>query len=93
MPIKSTEFAAGGLTVTNALSVDLFIPNNQPNQFYLGALQMFSGPSVASFNQYIGQVELTGKPQNAYSTLRFPCRPRSRTPSIRRRTIARGASR
>ncbi len=73
MPIKSTEFAAGGLTVTNALSVDLFIPNNQPNQFYLGALQMYlSCPSVASFNQYIGQVELTGKPQNAYSTLRFP---------------------
>jgi hypothetical protein len=73
MPIKSTEFAAGGLTVTNALSVDLFIPNNQPNQFYLSALQMYlSCPSAGSFNQYIGQVELTGKPQNAYSTLRFP---------------------
>jgi hypothetical protein len=24
------------------------------------------------FNQYIGQVELTGAPQNAFSTLRFP---------------------
>ena len=73
MPINSTLFAAGGLTVTNALSVDLFIPNNQPNQFYLGALQMYlSCPSVGSNNQYIGQVELTGKPQNAYSTLRFP---------------------
>ena len=73
MPINSTPFVAGGLTVTNALSVDLFIPNNQPNQFYLGALQMYlSCPSVGSNNQYIGQVELTGKPQNAYSTLRFP---------------------
>jgi len=73
MPINSVAFAAGGLAVTNALSVDLFIPNNQPNQFYLGALQMYlTCPSVGANNQYIGQVELTGKPQNAYSTLRFP---------------------
>jgi hypothetical protein len=31
-----------------------------------------SCPSGNVFNQYIGQVELTGKPQNAFSTLRFP---------------------
>jgi len=73
MIMNSAAFAAGGLTVTNAVSVDLFIPNNQPNQFYLGALQMYlTCPSVAANNVYIGQVELTGKPQNAYSTLRFP---------------------
>ena len=86
MPINSTPFGAGGLTVTNALSVDLFIPNNQPNQFYLGALQMYlSCPSVGSNNQYIGQVELTGKPQNAYSTLRFPL------PSEVKATLAKAA--
>ena len=29
-------------------------------------------PSANVFNNYIGQVELTGLPQNKYSTLRFP---------------------
>jgi hypothetical protein len=73
IPITGAAFTAGGLSLSPALSVDLFIPNNQPNQFYLGALQMYlSCPSVGSNNQYIGQVELTGKPQNQYSTLRFP---------------------
>ena len=88
MPINSIAFVAGGLTVTAALSVDLFIPNNQPNQFYLGALQMYlSCPSVGSYNQYIGQVELTGKPQNAYSTLRFPL------PTAVKNTLIQGAER
>ena len=73
MPINSVPFTAAGLTLSSAVSVDLFIPNNQPNQSYLGALQMYlSCPSVNAFNEYIGQVELTGKPQNAFSTLRFP---------------------
>jgi hypothetical protein len=73
MPITSVAFTAAGLSLAPALSVDLFIPGNQPNQFWLGALQMhLSCPSVGSNNQYIGQVELTGKPQNQYSTLRFP---------------------
>lgn len=73
IPINSTSFTTSGLTLKPAVSVDLFIPNNQPNQFYLGALQMYlTCPSANAFNEYIGQVELTGKPQNAYSTLRFP---------------------
>jgi hypothetical protein len=73
IPIKGGTFATSGLPVSAALSTDLFIPNNQPNQFYLGALQMYlSCPSGNVSNQYIGQVELTGKPQNTYSTLRFP---------------------
>jgi hypothetical protein len=73
MPINSVPFTASGLTVSSAVSVDLFIPNNQPNQFYLGALQMYlTCPSVSAFNEYVGQVEITGKPQNAFSTLRFP---------------------
>jgi len=73
IPINSTPFTTAGLTLKPAVSVDLFIPNNQPNQFYLGALQMYlTCPSANANNEYIGQVELTGKPQNAYSTLRFP---------------------
>jgi len=59
--------------VNNALSVDLFIPNNQPNQFFLGNLQvMLSCPSGGVNNQFIGQLGLTGHTQNAFSTLRFP---------------------
>jgi hypothetical protein len=73
LPINGASFPTSSVSPNNALSVDLFIPSNQPNQFYLGALQMYlSCPSGNVFNQYIGQVELTGKPQNQYSTLRFP---------------------
>jgi hypothetical protein len=87
MPITSAPFVAAGLTLNSAVSVDLFIPNNQPNQFYLGALQMYlTCPSLNAFNEYIGQVELTGKPQNAYSTLRFPL------PSQVTNTLKQGAS-
>jgi len=71
--LNGDEFSTQRVTVLPSLSVDLFIPDHQPNAFWLGALQMFlSCPSGSAFNQYIGQVELTGKPQNAYSTLRLP---------------------
>jgi hypothetical protein len=73
MPITGMSFSTAGMSLNTALSVDLFIPTNQPNPFWLGALQMYlSCPSGNVFNQYIGQVELTGRPQNQYSTLRFP---------------------
>ncbi len=72
IPIVGAPFSTVGLATNNALSVDLFIPGGQPNPFYLGALQMhLSCPSGGVSNQYIGQVELTGKPLNQYSTLRF----------------------
>jgi hypothetical protein len=71
--IAGGTFTTSGLVTNAAADVDLFIPGNQPNPSYLGALQMYlSCPSGNVFNQYIGQVELTGKPQNQYSTLRFP---------------------
>ncbi len=72
IPIVGAPFSTVGLATNNALSVDLFIPGGQPNPFYLGALQAhLSCPSGGVSNQYIGQVELTGKPLNQYSTLRF----------------------
>jgi hypothetical protein len=72
IPIVGAPFSTVGLATNNALSVDLFIPPGQPNPFYTGALQMhLSCPSGGVSNQYIGQVELTGKPLNQYSTLRF----------------------
>jgi hypothetical protein len=84
IPIAGGTFTTSGLTKNAAASVDLFIPGNQPNQSYLGALQMYlSCPSGNVFNQYIGQVALTGKPQNQYSTLRFPL------PAVTSSTLAR----
>jgi hypothetical protein len=72
MPITSAPFPTSALSVQNAVSVDLFIPANQPNPSWLGAVQAYlTCPSANFFNQYIGQVELTGKPQNQFSTLRF----------------------
>ncbi|MFL5308108.1 MAG: hypothetical protein ACJ8F1_23030 [Polyangia bacterium] len=73
MAINGAGFSTVGLNPTVAVSVDLFVPSSQPNPFWTGALQMYlSCPSGNVFNQFIGQVELTGQPQNRYSTLRFP---------------------
>jgi hypothetical protein len=73
MTIAGASFATAGLALAPALNVDLFIPSNQPNHSWLGALQMYlTCPSGNVFNAYIGQAELTGKPLNAYSTLRYP---------------------
>jgi hypothetical protein len=73
MTITSVNFSTAGLSPTPALSVDLFVPASQPNPYWIGATQMYlTCPSANVFNQYIGQVELTGKPEGRYSTLRFP---------------------
>lgn len=58
---------------SNTLALDFFIPTGQPDPYWLGAVQMYAGcPSANMNNAYIGQVELTGKPVGAYSTLAFP---------------------
>lgn len=73
MTIVGGTFTTSGLTTNAAASVDLFIPGNQPNPSYLGALQMYlTCPSGNVSNQFIGQVELTGRPQGRFSTFRFP---------------------
>jgi hypothetical protein len=70
--ITGAPFTTSGLTVKPGLSVDLFIPNNQPNPSFIGNLQvLLSCPSGGVNNQFIGQVALTGKPLNQFSTLRF----------------------
>jgi parallel beta-helix repeat protein len=59
--------------LTATLLLDVFVPGNQPNQFWFGSVQMFAScPSAALSNVFLGQVELTGKPTNAFSTLSFP---------------------
>jgi len=71
--VAGDTFSTVGLNVKPAASVDLFIPTNQPNPYWIGAAQMFlTCVSGGVNNQYVGQVELTGKPVGAFSTLRFP---------------------
>lgn len=73
LPIAGARFSTTDLRLDAGLSVDLFIPADQPNPWWLGALQMFlTCPSGGVFNHYIGQLELTGRPSGRYSTLRFP---------------------
>jgi hypothetical protein len=58
--------------VTSKLAYDLFIPTNPPNPFYVGATQLYvSVPSVGINNQFIAQIELTGKPLGAFSQMTF----------------------
>jgi hypothetical protein len=58
---------------TQTLRLDVFVPTNPPNPYWLGAVQMYATcPSANTFNAYIGQVELTGKPLGQFSTLTFP---------------------
>jgi len=56
--------------VTSRLAYDLFIPTNPPNPFWIGATQLYvTCPSAGIYNQFISQIELTGKPLGAFSTM------------------------
>lgn len=59
-------------SVTNTLAFDLFIGNNQPNNYWTGQVQLYINcPSANINNQYIGLVELTGLPLEQFSTIAF----------------------
>ena len=54
-------------------TMDFFLPTQQPNPFFFGAVQMYVDcPSKNVFNQFVGQVELTGRPTGRFNTLSFP---------------------
>ena len=55
-----------------SLKVDLYLPTNQPNPYYYGAVSVFvSSPSARVYNQYLGQVNLNGLPTGKFSSLAF----------------------
>jgi hypothetical protein len=57
---------------TSTMKLDVFVPGNQPNPSWLGAVQLYAEcPSAGAYNVFMGQVELTGLPQNRYSTISF----------------------
>src|SRR5262249_49156737 len=59
--------------LASTLSVDFFVPSQQPNPNFYGQVQLVVDcPSKNVFSQFIGQVDFTGKPLNAFSRLSFP---------------------
>jgi len=59
--------------LASTLSVDFFVPSQEPNPFFFGQVQLVVDcPSKNVFSQFIGQVDFTGKPVNAFSRLSFP---------------------
>jgi FtsP/CotA-like multicopper oxidase with cupredoxin domain len=56
-----------------SISLDLFLPPQQPNPYWLGAVQLYvECPSKSVYNAFVSQVELTGKTPNAFNRLSFP---------------------
>jgi len=59
-------------TVSPTLAVDVMLPRNQPNPNWYGTFQVYLNcPSRAIYSQFLGQIELTGKPREAWDTLNF----------------------
>jgi uncharacterized membrane protein len=71
--IDSTAANLVGLSnAGSVLAVDFVQPTQQPNPFFLGSLQLLVNvPSRNVFNQFLAQVELTGRPVGTFQTLRF----------------------
>lgn len=68
---QGTELS--GIAPGAAFRVDLQLPTTQPNPYWFGAMQMFvTAVSRGVYNQYLGQVELTGQPLGVFKTHEFP---------------------
>ena len=60
-------------TVGPILAVDVMLPKTQVNPWWYGAVQAYLNcPSRSIHSQFLGQVELTGKPLAAWNTVSFP---------------------
>src|SRR5262245_5299216 len=58
--------------VTGMIGMDIRLPSPQPNPYWYGLVQLLiSVPSKGINNQFIGQVELTGKPLNQFFPVDF----------------------
>ncbi len=75
--ISSRFFNTSELSsVTSTLSVDLFVPTDQPNQWWFGSLSAtVSCPMAGIFQTYLGQRDITGLFTGEYNTLTFPTLP------------------
>jgi len=70
VPFNTSVF--GTVPSTAKMMADLFIPGPPSNPSWLGQAQLLINcPSAGINNQYIGAVELTGKPLNRFSPISF----------------------
>jgi len=70
--IKSPIFNTNELPVGNKLSVDVRLPTQQQNPFWLGDLQVFiTIPSAGINNLWIGQRLFQGQPLGTFRTQDF----------------------
>ncbi len=69
--VTSRPFATSELTgVTRKLSLDVFVPKPQPNQYWTGSLELYV-TCGALYNAYVGQYSLTNRFENEYNTALF----------------------
>ena len=70
--LQSTALTQAQAPIGNTVKLDLRLPTQQPNPYWLGVAQVFlSVPSKNVNNAIIGSVELTGLPLGTYQTLTF----------------------
>jgi len=70
--LKSGTFELTSALASN-VTLDFFLPQQQPNPFFFGAVQLYVDcPSKGINNAFVSQVELTGKTRNAFNHLTFP---------------------
>jgi hypothetical protein len=68
-PFKNTETG----TVANTLRVDVFVPEPQPNTYWVGDLQAsVNCPSLGLNSRHLGISLLTTLPRGQWSTVRMP---------------------
>ena len=59
--------------ISTTIDLDLQLPLQQPNPYWLGAVQMYvTCPSHNIYNAFLAEVELTGQPLGVWNTLSFP---------------------
>jgi hypothetical protein len=71
--VELTSAALPSLAVIDGnVTIDLLLPNEQPNPYWLGQLQLFVDcPSASVNNAYVGASELTGLPLNVFNRIQF----------------------
>lgn len=59
--------------VSSVLSVDVFVPTEQPNPYWMGAIQAYATcPAVGIYDAYLGQEDLTFLFRGEFNTVEFP---------------------
>ncbi|HVR21183.1 MAG TPA: multicopper oxidase domain-containing protein, partial [Polyangiaceae bacterium] len=59
-------------TLPASVSLDFFLPSQQPNPSFFGSVQLYANcPSKGVSRAFLSQVELTGRPTNQFNTLTF----------------------